>query len=94
MATAIQPNEKENLQPIQNTQIPASKEEQKESKPVTETKKTEEKSSKPDNLIVIGADVGKGKLQKKFEKFRNLRIVFLHHESTHEKGTNQSSKKA
>jgi len=48
---------------------PPIKEEQKE-EAVKESKKELKK-----DLIIVGVDVGQGKLQRRFEKFRKLRIV-------------------
>ena len=66
MTTEIH-DEKENSNP--QTSLTSKEEDKKE------IVSKEEKDNKKD-LIVIGADVGRGKLQKKFEKFRSLRIVF------------------
>lgn len=68
----IEPNkeaehEKENSNP---EILPANKEEKKEA-----AGNVGKEESKKGEVIVVGADVGQGKLQKKFEKFRKLRIV-------------------
>lgn len=58
-------HEKENSKPNPPNTI---REEEKD------VKKAKEDTKKED-LIIIGADIGQGKLQRKFEKFRKLRIV-------------------
>ncbi len=65
---------KENCEPkpAEDRKEPVQKEEKKDTVSKADSTGTEKKAA---GLIVVGRDVGKGKLQKRFEKFRAMRMV-------------------